>query len=508
MTGRKMKKSFVMLLVLLLFAVTALAGCSSSKKNTSPTDTVKNTTSTPSSTITPAVDTSKFVTLTWYMPPPLDPRPNEEKVMKYLNAMLKEKLNVNLVFKFVDSATYAQRIKVAAAAGEEFDIFTDLNILGFSQIVSSGMAFELDDLINKYGQDIVKKVPEKAWKAVTSKGKKYGIANPLPWVTSYNFAFRKDLVDKYKIDYAKIHNYKDLEPVLKMLKEKEPDLIPFVGNVFEPQTMDNISTTIGYDTTDGKWKSHLDNKGWLDMVKLKHDWYVKGYMPKKVIADADAVTEFKTGRYATAGYHVYDASFVKTSTDFGTPMVASLQDLKTVVTGSSIRIVVSHISKTSKNPERAMMLLNLLYADKNVFNKFAYGVEGDDWDYVSGKGTDNPTVKTKDKLGWAMWHPWIANLWDQWPSNWNSQEVLDGLKSAIDKADYSPLSGFVFDSTPVKKELAQLDAFAPELKIIYVANDVDSKIAEYKEKFAKAGLDVVLAEVQKQVDAWKATNVK
>ncbi|MBP1991940.1 extracellular solute-binding protein [Paenibacillus eucommiae] len=511
MAKRKMNKSYFKSLFILILTLTVVAGCSG-KTNTDPTDSAapspeNASTSSPNSTDSSSagMDTKEFVTLTWYMPPPLDPRPNEDKVMKYLNEILKEKINVNLVFKFVDWSTYAQKIKVSSAAGEEFDIFSDFGSIGFSQNVSSGIALELDDLLNQYGKDIIQKNPDKAWQAVTSNGKKYGIANPSAWVETPNFAFRNDIVDKYNIDYASIHNFKDLEPVLKMLKENEPDLIPYLGVFGMPQTFDKITPTIGYDTTDGKWKSLLDSKAWLDVTRIQKDWYEKGYIPKKVVEGTDSVAEFKTGRYAVTSYSIYDASFVKISTDFATPMVASPLDYKNLVTGSSIRGAINYISKTSKHPERAMMLLNLLYADKELFNKFAYGIEGQDWDYVSGKGTDNPTVKTKDQMGWAIWHPWIGSLWDQWPSNWNSQAVLDGLKSAIDKAEYSPYVGFVFDSAPVKKELAQIEAITPETRPLFMSKDLDGKIAEYKDRLNKAGLETVLAEIQKQVDAWKAT---
>ncbi|WP_227013610.1 DUF3502 domain-containing protein [Paenibacillus psychroresistens] len=500
------------LLILVLSIV--LAGCANTNKKEAASPAVSDdktsSSSTPAeNTPPPSADISEFVELIWYMPPPLDPRPNEANVMKAVNEVLKEKINAHVTIKFVDWATYVQKIKVAASAGEEFDLFSDLlGTLGFSQNVSSGIAMELDDLINKYGQDIVKKVPNQAWQAVTSQGKKYGIANPSAWVNSFNIAMRKDIADKYAIDYASIHSYKDLEPVLESLKNKEPDMIPFVGYgpgyaAFQ-QTFDKISPMIGYDVVDGKWKSQLEEQTWIDLVKMMHDWAQKGYIPKKVITDANA--EFKTGRYAVASYHIYDPSFVKTSTDFGVPMVATPLDFHNVVTGSSIRTAVSYVSTTSKHPERAMMLLNLIYSDKEFFNKFAYGVEGEDWNYVSGKGTDNPIIKTSEKTNWAMWHPWIGSLWDQWPSNWNSKEVLDGLKATIDKAEYSPYAGFTFDSTPVKKEMAQIDAIFPELTPVFLAGDVDASIAKLKEKVDKAGLSEVLKEIQKQVDAWKATN--
>lgn len=487
-----------------IFAIVALlSGCGGGGNNAAK-ETGTDKAQTPQSQPDPAGDTSEFVKLVWYMPPSIDPRPNEANVMKRINAILKEKINASLDLKFIDFNAYGQKVKVAAASGEAFDLFTDIGHFGFSQAVSTGLALDIDDLLNKFGQDIMKKIPDQAWQVVSAKGKKWGVPNPSAWVTSNNISFRKDIVEKHGIDFSSIHTMEDLEPVLAMLKEKEPDMIPYVGYMPGTQNMDLVSPMVGYDTTDGKWKSLLESTEWRKNITLQHDWYNKGYLPKKQISDH--IAEFKTGKYAVVPYHVYDSSFVKMSTEFGIPMVSTPLNQKHIVTNGVIQSTMTYISKTSENPERAMMLINLLYQDKELLNLLAYGVEGEDWEYVSGKGTDNPTIKTNDQLTWAVWHPWIGSLWDQWPSNWNSQEVLDGLKAAIDQAEYSPFSGFVFDSAPVKKELAQIDAYSSEIHILYMTKDLDAKIAEYVEKVKKAGLDRVIAEIEKQVAAWKASD--
>ena len=50
-----------------------------------------------------------------------------------------------------------------------------------------------------------------------------------------NFAFNGPLLEKYGIDISGVTSYETLEPVLKQIKEKAPDVMPFaVGKNFIP----------------------------------------------------------------------------------------------------------------------------------------------------------------------------------------------------------------------------------------------------------------------------------
>jgi putative aldouronate transport system substrate-binding protein len=158
-----------------------------------------------------------------------------------------------------------------------------------------------------------------------------------------------------------------------------------------------------------------------------------------------------------------------------------------------------------------MMFENLLYKDVEFSNHVAYGVEGQDWTYVSGKGTDKPIVKTSDNMKWAIWKCWIDPLWDQWGSNWNSYEALAFMKKGTDNATTSPILGFTFNTEPVKSQIAQITPIVDEAYKILVdgmASDVDKYLADLKVKLKAAGSDKVLAEINKQLGEWKTINKK
>ena len=69
------------------------------------------------------------------------------------------------------------------------------------------------------------------------------------------------------------------------------------------------------------------------------------------------------------------------------------------------------------------------------------------------------------------------------------------------------MMGFSFNPEPVKNELAQIsavmDEFIPSLMTGSV--DVESTLAQLNEKLDQAGAAKVQAEIQSQLDDWKAT---
>jgi len=159
------------------------------------------------------------------------------------------------------------------------------------------------------------------------------------------------------------------------------------------------------------------------------------------------------------------------------------------------------------------MFQNLLYKDKVFANHVAYGVEGQDYTVVSGKGTDKPVVKTQDNMKWAIWKCELDPLWDQWGSNWNSYEALKFMKKGTDAARVSPILGFTFNGEPVKKELAQIasiDSAADKILSFGMEpnGDVDKYLADLKGQLKDAGYDKVLVEINKQLADWKKTNGK
>jgi putative aldouronate transport system substrate-binding protein len=161
------------------------------------------------------------------------------------------------------------------------------------------------------------------------------------------------------------------------------------------------------------------------------------------------------------------------------------------------------ISSTSENPERALMFLELFNTDPALNNLINFGIDGTHYvkvsDSVIKAGPDN--AKYNPGTGWAFGNQFINFLWDnEDPAKWAN------FKAFNDAALPTKTLGFVFDPTPVKTEIAQCantwDEFIPAMETGTV--DPETMLPKAIEALKAAGGDKIVAEKQKQLDAWLA----
>jgi putative aldouronate transport system substrate-binding protein len=168
------------------------------------------------------------------------------------------------------------------------------------------------------------------------------------------------------------------------------------------------------------------------------------------------------------------------------------------------------ISTNSANPERAMMFMNLMYTDKNLANLFIYGIEGKHYVKVSDNSIDFPPGIDSKTVGYSI-QSWIyANPSIAYLMKSDLQEMWKLTAEANRKAIKSKALGFSFNSEPVKNEIIALknvtDQYVKGLETGTL--DPAEKLSEFRGKLKAAGIDKVIAEKQKQLDAWAAANKK
>ncbi len=88
-------------------------------------------------------------------------------------------------------------------------------------------------------------------------------------------------------------------------------------------------------------------------------------------------------------------------------------------------------------------------------------------------------------------------------------DIWEQMKAFNESAKVSPALGFSFDATPVKTEVAAATNVVNQYKVGLESGSLDpALIAEFNEKLKASGLDKIITEKQKQLDAWKAANSK
>lgn len=171
--------------------------------------------------------------------------------------------------------------------------------------------------------------------------------------------------------------------------------------------------------------------------------------------------------------------------------------------------IIYSIAQNSEDPEKTMQCLDYIYGSEDVMNLLNWGEEGIDYVYVDKEnnlinypdGVNTENVGYSMNLGWELPNQYLTHLWEGSDPN-----VYEETEKFNEKGVPSKAFGFTFDNTGLDTQLAAVNnvynQYAPSLG----AGTVDPE--EYIPKFIKdlkaAGIDDIIAEKQKQLDAWLA----
>lgn len=159
------------------------------------------------------------------------------------------------------------------------------------------------------------------------------------------------------------------------------------------------------------------------------------------------------------------------------------------------------ISRTSKNPERAMMLLELLNTDAELYNLLNFGLKDKHYKIDA----DGFKVAGDGQKGYNPNVPWMfATNYLAYVDKGMPKTVWEDTKKFNNDAVPSKLLGFSFDAEPVKAEIGKTSAVFDEYyRAIELGVATEAKYNEFLAKLKDAGSDKIIAEMQKQIDAWK-----
>lgn len=515
---KKTLKTFSFILATALGISSLLAGCGTTSTNSSSPPVSESESKSKSSTTSPTLEP---VDLTWYLDntPPADVASVEDA----MNKILKEKLNVTLHLKFVDWGGYDQKMQVVNAAGENYDLaFTAGWANNYYQNVSKGTFIPLDDLLQKYAPDILQTIPKTGWEATKVDGKIYAIPNYQVWTMTNGLAFQKDLADKYGFEPDSVKKLEDLEPFLAQVKNNNPELIPYEmdkNGTFGPNLVyygideiagRNVPGVIKLTDNTLKVVNQFESDEFKSYVNLMHDWYQKGYIRKDAATLADAQADRKAGKVASlnvGNIGPADPDVKPTFPGTSDKPAYIVPITQPVLLTSSIIATMTGVSVTSKHPDRAVMFLNLLFKDKELYNLLANGIEGKHYTVKHDEKTGDTKEVIKDG-GYAPEFDWeIGNVLN---SIFMKPAIAGEVVKMNQSADGSPLLGFTFNPDPVKTEIAQTATVTAQYVPLLETGSSDPAkfLPEFIAKLKKAGSDKIIAEEQKQIDAWKQSNGK
>lgn len=522
------KKSSVVLMSLVFSVVLATTGCSS---NSSDGQVSNSPDASPA-----AGDTKTLAPYEVVMVYPDAPQNDLETVQNEMNVYLKKtypEMNMTVKLNPIDWGAWNDKTNLMMASSEKFDLLFTADWMGYNQQVTKGGLLPLDDLLAKYGPDI--EVVEKDYHEPAKRGGKlYGIHTHQELGGAQGIYLDKALVDKYKFDLSVLKSGKleALEPMLKTIKDNEPGITPLVAPSFPLEAYYSSGTTdaiasvavlnmLDIEANDFTVINTFETPRYLELAKLTNKWFKAGYINKDALTPGlDAWKKIQAGK----GFALVGDVDILANMEIGSVSKSPNGSLKSgreilqiplqidrLQTGK-MTATMQAISKTSKDPERAMMLLNLFFKDKNLLTLFNFGVEGKHY-VLKDDQIGLPEGKTNNDVGFyhdIMWQ--IGNQMLNYtrigedPKKYENYEKFNEMVSS----NPSRIFGFIFDPEPVKNEMIAIDtaqkAFADGLKSGQL--DPEENLEKMLGKLKAAGSDKVIAEAQKQLDAWRQENGK
>ncbi len=459
------------------------------------------------------------------------------KVMEEVNKYLADKINVTLEPIWGTWGDFDQATTTALAGGDDVDIYFTCNWSAneYNKYARDGYWVKLDDMLDEYAPELKETIPQGIWDCAITNGYDgmgiYGVPALKDTATQNCWDVNGTLLAElgYDVDAvceAGLDYYSDeFEEMLQAAKDaKGADFYPLL---IEPVVLERMVTHSSIITGD------LNNANMLS-------YYYDAEHPSNDTG-ATIVSKYESEEFAKFAARTYEFSqkgFISpscqstaTSNDYRTATQASAEYLfgtqsyafgceldYSKARGIDVRMVpetaaymdctsgqgaMMAVSVTSKNPERALMFLNLLNTDPVLMTMMNYGLEG--FTYTTN---DDGTITFIDEAR-ATYSPWtngMGNIRILPPTDAQGADFWERFSAYYDAAETLPYGGFIFDASEVETEGAALaNVFAEyAFNLMSGAVDPDEALPEFQAKLKEAGIDELVAAAQSQMEAYLA----
>lgn len=447
---------------------------------------------------------------------------DEPKAQKEVNNAVTSKMkadgigNIKFEYTFIPWDQYGNKLSLIAAGGEEYDL-TWVHISWLPGLVSKKALAPLSDALKKYGKAITDSTPAYSLKQVAFNGKVYGIPRVMPTAEFRNFIqIRKDLRIKYNMPVIK--TVAELDKYFAAIAKNENGMVPYFGDtgiglireygdVFFPMG-DAMQFPVYVDPADKSYKvkNFIESDIFKNVMGKMREWQKKGYIPKDINKFPDNETPLMGGKTAATWSVVLKTTERIDSFKAANPK-ADLENVylhpeKPKYAFSTVDNMLSVFS-TSKHVNESVAFVNWFRSNQTNYDLYSNGIKN-----VNYK-LDGNSISYD---GIAPQHSYVPINWS-WNdirfarfSKYISAQDVSALKNWHKDAIVTPLTGFTANQDPIKTEMAQINAVLGQYVPALANDSVDwnSKMEEFKKKLKDAGIDKVISEIQKQINAYKS----
>ena len=434
-----------------------------------------------------------------------------KKVEDAINAYIADKINVQIKLNDIGS-DYEDKANLALA-NKEIDLLWTASwesTIGTKDLYAANAVYDITDLLP--GSAVYTSMDAKQWDASKYGGKNYFIPVYKDNVEGYDFMFRKELVDKYGWNTAAVKKLQDLEPMLAdaaaeglkypFLTQRTAMFYRWYIDSFDFFTGDATSNFIAVDRKTNEVVDTILTPEYEEFVTLMCKWAEEAYISEDDVTKTTDDTTTQTQDWAISWWTDLPNNG-EANGRYGQEVVMQPASNRYMHTDSMLGSCFC-ISATC-TPEEAQAcvdFLGLLFTDSKLADIYAYGIEGEDFNY----NADGYVEKIADaKYNHSMWESANATVVTcEKDSPYTAQMYIDFNSSAL----ISCANGFQFDKTPVEAQYTACQTVFETYGFAldnggYASADVPAVLQEYQAALDEAGYQDVLAEAQRQYNEWK-----
>jgi len=447
----------------------------------------------------------------------------QDMVFDEINKLLIEDINTTVNVKNIDWADYDAKYRLMFQAGEDFDCTFGATWLDYAGLANRGALLEITkEMQQNYCPNLMPTIIAQAdyLRGMFVNGKNYALQGESPiYRAGAVYAVRGDLMEKYGIE--QITNLDELFDYFLAIAQNESDMTAISGGdctswMLEGFLVANSLFWLG-DRSSGvvisiggdKWESLYTQDCFIDYAKKLKDLNEAGVFARGILSDQAGM-----GDYFRSGQSALFSNQIESTTATCQALNAEHPDwnVKVVdVTWGSKKIstvapnMAWVINIRAREPERALMVLDKLIAQKEYYDLFAYGIEDVHVTYYG----DLEYLRTERGAANYNQIPWTGGIdavkrfeygvpaeYYEMYARWTSESVD------------IPTINFVFDDTNVSNELAACNNIRGSyMSMLLTGNtpgSVEDTLDEMNRKLDAAGWNEVIAEAQAQYDAFLA----
>ena len=551
------KRTICLLLAMIMVLSIVLAGCSKTAETpaadetpatTEPAETTDNTETpeAPEETAEPALE-QKTIQL---MITGSGKQANSDKVWAAFNEQLQQYVpNTTVEFIDVSFDEYSEKFSQVLASGEGVDLAWTGWLINKPQNIADGNLMPLDDLLAEYGQGIVDILGENvveihrnaadgklyylpSWQGLCGERRGWLVVTEIAelagdtWIEDTEAA-----LNKWRNNYSGIEDFQAvLDQATKYLAAaKEAGKLGAginTGRAFGWSMYNGMysflgvgGAEIGITYCDGTFtvKDGVAGEHYKLYAKTMADWYKEGYIRSDIMSvDTSTLTTPKNGEITDTTYvfscdpYLTEADQEAAIADAGMDMTyLPIEENAYLILGGDTSYAIPYCAD---EPERAMMVLNAIYSQSDLYNTLIYGIEGEDYT-KNADGTittsyvgASPTAD--DSYGIQRWI--IGSCKNALINNGTDPNYYADLEALEETARVNPFLNFTFDRTNVEGICASIlnvyYEYGPQIDNGVAGDNWEELYNNYMAARKDAGIEELVTEFQNQLNAYIEAN--